>query len=75
MKTSALLIILILCNTSALLSESISHLVRDINPWLFVALEILLVLGYYLNKTIKEIRQTFDFDCNDLNLLVTKSKK
>ena len=75
MKTSALLIILILFNTSALISKSISHLIRDINPWLFVGLEILLVLGYYFNKTIKEIRQTFDFDCNDLNLLVTKSKK
>ncbi|MBJ2173735.1 hypothetical protein JBL43_05765 [Aureibaculum sp. A20] len=75
MKTSAFLIILILCNTSALLSESISHLVRDVNPWLFVALEILLVLGYYFNKAIKEIRQTLDFDRNHLNLLVTKSKK
>ena len=75
MKTSVLLIILILFNTTALLSESIAQLVKDINPWLFVVLEILLVVGYLFNKTLKDIRKTMDFDCNNLNLLVTKSKK
>jgi len=75
MKTSVLLIVLILFNTTALLSESIAQLVKDINPWVFIALEILLIVSYLFNKTLKEIRSTLDFDCNDLNILATKFKK
>lgn len=75
MKTSVVLIILILFNTSALLSESIAQLVKGINPWLFVGLEILLVISYLFNKTLKDLRKTIDFDCNYLNLIETKFKK
>ena len=75
MKTSVVLIILILFNTSALLSESIAQLVKGINPWLFVGLEVLLIIGYQFNKTLKDLRKTIDFDCNHLNLIETKFKK
>ncbi len=75
MKTSVLLIILILFNTTALLSESIAHLIKGINPWLFVGLEFLLIVGYLFNKTLKELRKTMDFDCNNLKLIITKFKK
>ncbi|MET2983797.1 hypothetical protein [Aureibaculum conchae] len=75
MKTSALLIILILFNTTALLSEPIAQLVKGIDPLLFVSLEILLIVGYFINKILKDLRKTMDFDCNNLNLLETKFKK
>lgn len=75
MKTSVVLIILILFNTTALLSESIALLVKGINPWLFVGLEILLLIGYWFNTTLKELRKTMNFDCNHLNILETKFKK
>ncbi|MDY7394578.1 hypothetical protein UMM65_04950 [Aureibaculum sp. 2210JD6-5] len=75
MKTSVVLLILILFNTTALLSEALAHLVKGINPWLLIGLEILLIIGYFFNKTIKEIRKTIDFDCNDLSIMITKYKK
>ena len=75
MKTSALLIILILFNTTALLSEPIAQLVKGIDPLLFISLEILLIVGYFINKILKDLGKTMDFDCNNLKLLETKFKK
>ena len=75
MKTSVLLIILILFNTTALFSESIAQLVKGIDPLLFISLEVLLIVGYFINKILKDLRKTMDFDCNNLKLLETKFKK
>lgn len=75
MKTSAVLLILIVFNTTALLSEPIAQLLKGIDPLLFISLEILLIVCYLINKILKDLRKTIDFDCNNLNLLNTKYKK
>lgn len=75
MKTSLLLLILIVINTSAIISEPITKLIQGVNIWWFLGLEICLVIGYYINKTIKELQTHCEIDCNNLKLYVVKGKK
>lgn len=75
MKTSIVLLVLIVCNTSALFSVTIAGLIKSVNPWLFIGLEILLLIGYFINNIIVETRKAIAVDCNHLDLLVTKHKK
>jgi len=76
MKTSLLLIILIILNTSALISEPITNLLKDVNMWWFLGLEILLISCYVINKTVKDLRTHCELDCNNLKLyIVRRSKK
>ena len=75
MKTSILLLILIVLNTTALISEPITKLIQDINIWWFIVLELGLFLGYYINKTVKDLRSHCQIDFNNLKLYVVKGKK
>ena len=72
MKTSIILIVLILFNTTALFSKLISQLIGDINPWLFVCLEILLLVGYYVNTLLKDIEKVSQIDFSKLNIFVLR---
>ena len=72
MKTSIVLIALILINTTALISEPLANLVKGIDSWMLIGIEISLVIGYFINKTLKELRDASAIDCNNLNLYVIK---
>ena len=74
MKTSLVIIILILLNTTAIISEPISNLISSINIWWLISLELLLVLGYYFNKSVKDLRSHCEIDCNNLKLYIIKGK-
>ena len=75
MKTSLLLIILIALNTTALISVPITKLISSINIWWLIAFELILIIGYYINKTIKDLRSHCEIDCNNLKLYIIKGKK
>lgn len=66
MKTSIILITLILLNTSVLISEPLAQMVKGINTWLFVGLEIVLLIVYFMNQIIKDIKK---IDFSDVNLM------
>ncbi len=75
MKTSLIIIVLIFLNTSVLISETIAKLISGINIWWFISLELVLVLGYYINKTIKDLSSYCQIDCNNLKLFIVKGNK
>jgi hypothetical protein len=75
MKTSVVLLLLIVLNTSALLSESIAALVKGINPWILGSFEILLLITFYLNNQLKGLKELADIDLSDIDLFVVKSKE
>lgn len=75
MKTSIVLLVLIVFNTSALFSVTIAGFIKSINPWLLIGVEVVLVICYLINSIITETREAMVVDCNHLNLLVTKHKK
>ncbi len=72
MKTSIILIILILFNTTALVSQAIAILIKDVNPWLFIGIEILLLIGYYANIVVKDVGKISNIDFSNLNVFVIK---
>lgn len=74
MKTSLILGILIIVNTSALLSETLAAWVKGINPWVFVAFEIVLLISLYLNYLLKGLHEIGKVDLSGIDLFVVKSE-
>lgn len=72
MKTSLLLIILIIFNTTLIVSEPITKLINQINTWWFIGFEFILIIGYYVNKVIKDLKSNCEIDCNNIKLIVRK---
>jgi len=75
MKTSLLLIILIALNTTAILSEPITKLIQGINTWWLIGFEVILIIGYYINKTVKELQSHCEINCNNLKLYIVRGRK
>ena len=75
MKTSIILFILILFNTTALISEPLAQLVRGVNIWVLIGLEILLCVGFLINQLMKDMGKISKIDLSDLKLFVLKSDK
>ena len=74
MKTSIILIALILLNTSALLAEPIASLLKGVNVWLLLGIEAFLLLGYYVNSVLRDLRKVSEIDLSNLKLFVVKKK-
>lgn len=74
MKTSIVIIAALLLNTTLLVAEPLSAFVKGINPFILTGIEVVLVLGYFANKWLRDLNQacTLDFGC--LNIFVVKSK-
>ncbi len=75
MKTSLLLLILILLNTSIIISESITALIQNINIWWLIGLELFLLVVYYINKIIIDLNSHCKMDFNKINLYIVKGQK
>ena len=67
MKTSLIIIVLLTLNTSAILIEPISALVKSVNTWILIVVEFILGGIYYLNWWLKDLRKSFEIDLNQLN--------
>ena len=72
MKSSIAIIVLLFVNTTALLSEPISALFKDINLWILLALEVILVLAYFINGILKDLNKTINPNFN-INFYKKKS--
>jgi len=75
MKTSIVLLVLIVINTSALLSEPLAILASKINPWLFIISEILLFIIFFLHQQLKGLHEISKIEINDIELFVFKAKE
>jgi len=75
MKTSILLSIALFVNTSLLLSEPLANWVQGVNPWVFVIIELTLLLGIYINNTAKDLNKACELDLDNLNVFVLKTPK
>lgn len=74
MKTSIVLLALIILNTSALLSEPLAALVKGINPWVLIAIEIMLLLIFYANAQLKGLNEISNIDLSGVELFVVRAK-
>ncbi len=73
MKTSFILIVALLLNTTLLFAEPLSALIKGVNPLFLVLIEGVLVLGYIVNKWFKNLNEACMIDYGQLNIFVVKS--
>ena len=64
MKTSTLLISLLILNSSVLFAQFANWIFAFMNPLVVIGSEIILVSSYLTYRTLKEVRDTFDVDIN-----------
>lgn len=74
MKTSMVLLALIILNTSALLSKSIAEIVKGMDTWPLLVLEIILLIALYANNMLKGLNEISKVDLNGIDLFVPKQK-
>jgi succinate dehydrogenase/fumarate reductase cytochrome b subunit len=74
MKTTILLLALIVLNTSALLSETLAVWVKGIDAWLLIAFEIVLLITLYLHHLLKGLHEISNVDFSGIEHFVIKSK-
>lgn len=75
MKTSLVLLVAIIFNTTLLLAEPLFTLVKGINPLLFVAVEAVLFSGYAVNRFYGDFSKALEMDFGHLELFVYKKKR
>jgi len=75
MKTSILLIAALLLNTSLLVAEPLATIVKDINLYLLLGIEALLLFGYFANKWLKELNKAYTVDFGYLDIFVINATK
>ena len=73
MKTSIILVALIVLNTFALLSEPLAQLIKGVNSWLFIGLEVLLLVAYGIHRVLRFLFEKYPIIYGDLNLFVVNS--
>ena len=74
MKSYIVLLVLLVLNTSALLSEPLAALVKGISPWLLVIVEIVLLLTFYINNQLKGLKEIAKIDLSGIDLYVVNPK-
>ena len=72
MKTSLLLLIAILLNTTLLMAEPLSTLVRHVDPLILILLEGILILGYFANGFFRDFSKAVEIDFGHLKIFVYK---
>lgn len=75
MKTSLLLLIALMFNTTLLLAEPISTFVQGIDPLLFIILEGILITGYFANKFLGDFSKAIEINFGHLEIFVYKKKR
>jgi len=75
MKISIILIALLYVNTAVLLAETIGRLLSGVSIWVLLIIEGTLVIGYYVNRVVRDVRKVAEIDLTNLNLFVVKNKK
>lgn len=60
MKTSTLLISILILNSSVLFTQFANWLFAYVNPFVMIGAEIVLAISYFANRILKDVRDVFD---------------
>lgn len=74
MKTSMIIVAALLLNTTLLVAEPLSTFVKGINPFILIGVEALLVLGYFVNKWLRDLNKACTVNLGYLDIFVVKSE-
>lgn len=75
MKTSMILIAALFLNTTLLMAEPLATIVKSVNPYILIALEVLLLVGYFTNKWLKDLNKDYTVDLGYLDIFVIDTTK
>ena len=73
MKTSVILIGMLLFNSAILLGEPLSVIADSINTWLLIIVEVILLIVLYINNILKGLKKDLVFDLDNLNVFTFQS--
>ena len=62
MKTSTLLVSLLIINSSFLAGHVTIQLMGNINPFILGGSELFLGVAYYIHRVLRDVRNAFDVD-------------
>lgn len=74
MKTSIFIIAALFLNTTLLVAEPLATFVKGIDPLIFIGIEVVLILGYFLNSWLRNLNRAYTLDLGYLDIFVVKSK-
>ncbi|MCB0475201.1 MAG: hypothetical protein KDC69_05965 [Flavobacteriaceae bacterium] len=74
MKNSILLAGLLFVNTTALVAEPVAKLVQDINIWILIFVELLLLWIYYFIYFFRDRKKNSQIDYQEMKLRIVKKK-
>lgn len=74
MKTSMIIIVALFLNTTLLVAEPLSAFVKEINLFILIGVEATLLLGYFVNRWLRNLHNDCTIDLGHLNIFVLKSK-
>ncbi|WP_178987319.1 hypothetical protein [Winogradskyella schleiferi] len=64
MKTSTLLVSLLIINSSVLAGHISIQLLGNLNPFILGGFELFLGISYYIHSIFRDVRSAFDVDIN-----------
>ncbi|WP_276168480.1 hypothetical protein [Zobellia alginiliquefaciens] len=75
MKTTIILIVALLFNTSLLLAEPLLVLVKEIDPIVLISIEALLIILFAIHKFLNDFSKCMKIDFDGLEVFVYKKKR
>lgn len=75
MKTSIIILFLLVFNATAIFAEPISQLVSGINTWILVVIEAVLGLGYWIINIVKDLNKAFEIEFNEIRFYPVEKQR
>ncbi len=75
MKISVILKVLLFFNSTVLFAEIISKLMKELNIWSLVAIEAILIIGYFKKNVLTEVRRLSKINVGNRGLFTGKNKR
>lgn len=75
MKTSLILLLALILNTTLIFSESLLSFVQAIHPAVLFFVEGVLIIGYFVNRFVGGFSQAIEISFDSIEVFVYKKKR
>jgi len=66
MKSTIFFTILLVFNTTAIFLEPIYNIIKSVDLWALILLEVVLIISFFVYGILKDINKTFQIELNNL---------
>lgn len=75
MITSIILRAVLVLNSLVILLNVFTDFINGINFYMLLGLQLIFVLGYFINKIVTQIIKTVDYELNDVDIYIIKKNQ